>query len=472
MPAHVPFPALPAPPSWFPGHMRHFARTLPALLARTDVVLELRDARLPLTSINPNLEGALQKWRQERGRGHPHVPAAGSPGAPPPPAPPPHNGRVCERIVVFSKRDLVPEWGIEPFRSAMASRYPDQKVFFASWNRPSDIKLLNELLVDIGKRNPHIPELNVLVVGMPNVGKSTLLNALRNIGIPGPTPKALRTSAQPGLTRVLSTRLKLSADPRVYAFDAPGVMLPFLGRGDAGAERGVKLALIGPCPPSSSARAPPLTVCPPPPPVAPGTHAAGIKEGLYDPEALAAYLLYRLNVLDPAAPAYLRVLPPGTPPLADAPALLDALAARLRMLKKGGAPDHARAAAWLVKWWREEGARAQAAAASPAASSPPSALPTEPSALPTEPSALPAEPCRRGWGFDFEWAAERTGCGPARVQREMEACIDAFERAAREEARVGGGVSPTQERKRVRAELLARRAARGSARLAARRGGG
>ncbi|KAI0947971.1 hypothetical protein AcW1_009595 [Taiwanofungus camphoratus] len=468
MPAHVPFPALPAPPSWFPGHMRHFARTLPALLARTDVVLELRDARLPLTSINPNLEGALQKWRQERGRGHPHVPAAGSPGAPPPPAPPPHNGRVCERIVVFSKRDLVPEWGIEPFRSAMASRYPDQKVFFASWNRPSDIKLLNELLVDIGKRNPHIPELNVLVVGMPNVGKSTLLNALRNIGIPGPTPKALRTSAQPGLTRVLSTRLKLSADPRVYAFDAPGVMLPFLGRGDAGAERGVKLALI-----------------------------AGIKEGLYDPEALAAYLLYRLNVLDPAgesphayawrrnadgppsprlprppprprghaAPAYLRVLPPGTPPLADAPALLDALAARLRMLKKGGAPDHARAAAWLVKWWREEGARAQAAAASPAASSPPSALPTEP-------SALPAEPCRRGWGFDFEWAAERTGCGPARVQREMEACIDAFERAAREEARVGGGVSPTQERKRVRAELLARRAARGSARLAARRGGG
>lgn len=59
------------------------------------------------------------------------------------------------------------------------------------------------------------------------------------------TPKALRTSSQPGLTRVLSTRLKLSVDPLVYAFDSPGVMLPFLGRGDKGAERGVKLALIG-----------------------------------------------------------------------------------------------------------------------------------------------------------------------------------------------------------------------------------
>jgi hypothetical protein len=100
---------------------------------------------------------------------------------------------------------------------------------------------------------------------MPNVGKSTLLNALRDVGIPGrgfvyffhpynylrfvhsspATPKALRTSAQPGLTRALSTRLKLSQDPLVYSFDTPGVMLPFLGRGDKGAERGVKLALIG-----------------------------------------------------------------------------------------------------------------------------------------------------------------------------------------------------------------------------------
>lgn len=54
---HVPFPVLPAPPSWYPGHMTQFTRLLPTLLRRTDVVLELRDARLPLTSINRNFEG-------------------------------------------------------------------------------------------------------------------------------------------------------------------------------------------------------------------------------------------------------------------------------------------------------------------------------------------------------------------------------------------------------------------------------
>jgi len=65
---------------------------------------------------------------------------------------------------------------------------------------------------------------------------------------PTATPKALRTSSQPGLTRAVSTRLKLCLDPLVYAYDSPGVMLPFIGKGDRGAERGVKLALIGTSP--------------------------------------------------------------------------------------------------------------------------------------------------------------------------------------------------------------------------------
>jgi ribosome biogenesis GTPase A len=55
-------PLLPVPPSWYPGHMSKFAKALPALLTKTDVVLELRDARLPLTSINGTLEGGLNHF--------------------------------------------------------------------------------------------------------------------------------------------------------------------------------------------------------------------------------------------------------------------------------------------------------------------------------------------------------------------------------------------------------------------------
>jgi mitochondrial GTPase 1 len=39
--------------------------------------------------------------------------------------------------------------------------------------------------------------------------------------------------------------VRLSESPLIYAYDSPGVMLPYLGKGDRGAERGVKLALIG-----------------------------------------------------------------------------------------------------------------------------------------------------------------------------------------------------------------------------------
>ena len=59
-------PPLPPPQSWYPGHMTQFSRVLPALLTRTDVVLELRDARLPLTSVNRNFEGEFTTSKTHR----------------------------------------------------------------------------------------------------------------------------------------------------------------------------------------------------------------------------------------------------------------------------------------------------------------------------------------------------------------------------------------------------------------------
>ncbi|KAF8637925.1 hypothetical protein AX17_002546 [Amanita inopinata Kibby_2008] len=414
--------------------------------------------------------------------------------------------------MVLNKRDLVSEWGMEPFRRAMANKFPEQRVLFASWHRPRDIRQLGDLLVSIAKQYPHAMEHNVLVIGMPNVGKSTLLNALRNMGIKGPTPKALRTSAQPGLTQALSTRLKISLDPLVYAFDSPGVMLPFLGQGTEGAERGVKLALI-----------------------------AGIKEGLYDMETLSAYLLYRLNVLNPTAPAYLKLFPDTpsprssqqspTPPFPSSPSSLPSippspandvtdfltlLARRMGMIKRGAEPDLARAATYFVRWWREEGGLVSATAAVPASlalgmyQNPVSEVGViQGSGVEARAGtgngngngnrnesgtvARSVRPVVQGWGFDFEWQLEpeevlacrgngarlpassslpfastsasasdmsKFGAAELLVQRKMESCIDDFLVQREREDKEGGDVSKTQKRKREVDEEKKRRAAK------------
>ncbi|PPR00760.1 hypothetical protein CVT24_000785 [Panaeolus cyanescens] len=385
-------PALPVPPSWFPGHMMKFQKMLPALLKKTNVVLEIRDSRLPLTSINTSLEGAVKKWRLERGWSlHAHsneIPTL----------------EAAEHIVVLNKRDLVPEWGLEPFRKAMASKFPNPQVVFASWQRPRDIRNLTEILVQTAKKFPLATEMNVLVIGMPNVGKSTLLNAIRNMGIQGPTPKAFKTSANPGMTQALSTRLKISLDPLVYAYDSPGVMLPFLGSGTAGAERGIKLALIG-----------------------------------------------TLNSLNPdlfIGPAYLGLLPAGSSPTDDIEQFLALLGQRMGMVKRGGEVDLSRAAQYFVRWWRGDGGLLAASTSFSLQGK------ASDSMIPASPlhgaSQLP-----KAWGFDFQWSISENDMTVAAqdpallVQQKMEDCIDQYlEERNRSEANEDD-VSPTQRKKQM-----------------------
>lgn len=130
------------------------------------------------------------------------------------------------------------------------------------------------------------------------------------------------------------------------------------------------------------------------------------------------------------------------------------------MLKRGGERDIARAAVWFVRWWREEGCAFSATA--------PILDPIDPPSEGAVVSPLPHGDSgvqRGGWGFDFQWefsdkdvAGVSEGAEAERlIQQEMERVIDAFIERAEAEAKDGGDVSVTQQKKRDKELLRAKR---------------
>ncbi len=157
-----------------------------------------------------------------------------------------------------------------------------------------------------------------MVVGLPNVGKSTLLNALRAGGVK--KGKAAITGAQPGVTRKIGTGVKIidsendgSANSDVYLLDTPGVFIPYV----PDAEAMLKLALCG-----------------------------SVKDTVIPPFTLADYLLFHVNRHNPD------VYSTYHEPTNSVTDLLNAMAHKIGRLQKGGEIDLDGTAMWMVQRWR------------------------------------------------------------------------------------------------------------------------
>ena len=154
----------------------------------------------------------------------------------------------------------------------------EQYMFVDCRSKRDGKKIINEIkkLYDSMETPPPLG-LRTMIIGMPNVGKSSLVNTLRYVGLSDgenavstKIRKVARTGGQPGVTRSTSEIIRLSRDPEIMVYDTPGCFTDYKN-----AETMLSLALVG---------------C--------------INESFIDPVILADYLLYVLNLQDPTGKLY------------------------------------------------------------------------------------------------------------------------------------------------------------------------
>ncbi|KOS21779.1 Mitochondrial GTPase 1 [Escovopsis weberi] len=141
------------------------------------LVLECRDFRLPLSTRNPKLEQAI----------------AG-----------------CQRLIIYTKADLGSD--SHGVKGVLSKLHGDDAVYWNKNSSESTRAVFKRLQVK-AREMDSLTGLRVLIVGMPNVGKSTLLNALRSTGLPGKA-KAAKTGDQAGVTRKLGTSVRIMAEEK------------------------------------------------------------------------------------------------------------------------------------------------------------------------------------------------------------------------------------------------------------------
>lgn len=174
---------------WFPGHMTKTRRLIEADLKMVDAVVEVTDARIPESSRNPIMDELV--------------------GTKP-------------RVMIMNKCDVADERATAAWRKYYESRGICVIVCDCRSGKginrflPTVKKLLSELIERRKARGMVGKALRLMVVGIPNVGKSSFINRMAN-------SKKTKVGDRPGVTR---GKQWVSIDKDVELLDMPGILWP------------------------------------------------------------------------------------------------------------------------------------------------------------------------------------------------------------------------------------------------------
>ncbi|MDQ2077202.1 ribosome biogenesis GTPase YlqF [Marinimicrobium sp. ABcell2] len=255
--------------NWFPGHMHKARKDIARIMSQVDVVIEVLDARIPYSSENPlvpNLRGETP----------------------------------C--IKLLNKADLA-----DPATTALWVQHMEQeqgvKAIPVSSKQPGQIRQLLQTCRDLtAGRNLEARNIQAMIMGIPNVGKSTLINILAG-------RKIAKTGDEAGVTK---SQQRIKLDERIVLTDTPGFLWPKLNP----PECGYRLAATG-----------------------------AIKDKVFEYEDVAAFLAAYLG---PNYPLALQARYGLEEVPEEEIALLDAIGRARSCVRKGGGVDLAKVSSLLV----------------------------------------------------------------------------------------------------------------------------
>ena len=174
---------------WYPGHMTKTVRMMKENISLVDVVIELLDARIPYSSKNPDIDELAKNKR---------------------------------RIIVMNKSDLA-----DPAKTAVWKKYFEDKGFTVilsdavkgtGVNKVSDAAraIMKEKIEREKARGRLFVPIRAMIVGIPNVGKSTFIN--KSVG-----KTTAKTGDKPGVTKGKQW-IRLKKDFELL--DTPGILWP------------------------------------------------------------------------------------------------------------------------------------------------------------------------------------------------------------------------------------------------------